>query len=728
VTFLNLVQSVGTVSTADASPDPNSLSLPASEDGEERPLPAPLPDAPPVSALETGGVVPGKQASSAGNTQSVTDAAVADEDSAAPLSIVQETSVELGALANISQDKNTDPASAGDVAPLTSQLLEAHGREAAQSVSPAIPRTNSRTARRDEKALAGEQGQQPLTTALSLSEMAPAITAQLLATQPTPAPSNAATPLAAGDPQNEAPNFAEAPKPDDAKQEIGGSQKQADAATSSKNQDAANLLADVTAAPFSNSAPQSPDPMTQSTAASPDTAENIKPSAAEIPRTPIFSKPGDPEATTAGDAAFLVRQQSSAPASPTATSEPETTVASAQGDDDVSSDHTLTNAFAGAKPKGDPKPAIQPTADAAQTASAGDGTEKPGDTGSADVSKSAVEAAVTNALTRPAESVARDAASATAPAGAVSPDLSGRPAALSRTARAPVRSNSSVNRDAQEAQSQSPSSSASDSAPMPEKSRPNDSIDSAQNIETPKTISQAGPNHIAESTPDSDASKGHDPLDSGAAADSVQPQAARAEAQPAPAAPQPQPAVLEIVLPAAVTTHGFEVPLVSAGTPHRDDVPVTFAFNAPDAPDRSAFDALALRIASHSSDGDRHFSIRLDPPELGKIEVNLNVDAHGHAQAELSADKPQTLELLQKDASTLERALKDTGLNLSGGLAFSLKGEGRSQAWRDSQNGRSRSLQIAGADAASANAALTARAALAAQAYGLPTSQLDIRV
>jgi flagellar hook-length control protein FliK len=126
--------------------------------------------------------------------------------------------------------------------------------------------------------------------------------------------------------------------------------------------------------------------------------------------------------------------------------------------------------------------------------------------------------------------------------------------------------------------------------------------------------------------------------------------------------------------------------------------------------------------------GENNFSVRLDPPELGRIEVNLNVRADGHAQAELSADKPQTLELLQKDASTLERALKDAGLNLAGGLAFSLKGDGRSQTWRDTQNSsRGRSLQIGATDAASANAAIVAGSALA-HAYGLSTTRLDISV
>ena len=105
-------------------------------------------------------------------------------------------------------------------------------------------------------------------------------------------------------------------------------------------------------------------------------------------------------------------------------------------------------------------------------------------------------------------------------------------------------------------------------------------------------------------------------------------------------------------------------------------------------------DALALKIAARSSDGDANFQIRLDPPELGRIEVNLNVDSNGNAQASLTADKPQTLDLLQRDSGTLERALKDAGLDLTGGLSFSLKSDTRSGAWRDAQNGRGRALNI----------------------------------
>ena len=84
---------------------------------------------------------------------------------------------------------------------------------------------------------------------------------------------------------------------------------------------------------------------------------------------------------------------------------------------------------------------------------------------------------------------------------------------------------------------------------------------------------------------------------------------------------------------------------------------------------------LALHIAARSARGDSRFTIRLDPPELGRIEVNLSVTSHGHAQAVLAVEKPQTLDLLLRDAPALERALKDAGLELGSNLSFSLKEE-----------------------------------------------------
>ena len=88
--------------------------------------------------------------------------------------------------------------------------------------------------------------------------------------------------------------------------------------------------------------------------------------------------------------------------------------------------------------------------------------------------------------------------------------------------------------------------------------------------------------------------------------------------------------------------------------------------------------ALAVSIATQSQAGTKQFDIRLDPPELGRVDVRLTVDAAGKAQAHLAVDKPQTLELLQKNSGNLARALKDSGVQLSNnGLQFSLKGQGR---------------------------------------------------
>jgi hypothetical protein len=84
--------------------------------------------------------------------------------------------------------------------------------------------------------------------------------------------------------------------------------------------------------------------------------------------------------------------------------------------------------------------------------------------------------------------------------------------------------------------------------------------------------------------------------------------------------------------------------------------------------------ALGIAIAARSLSGARQFDIRLDPPELGHVEVRLSIDSTGKASAHLTADQQQTLDLLQKDSSSLTRALRDAGLDVNqNGLNFSLR-------------------------------------------------------
>lgn len=88
-------------------------------------------------------------------------------------------------------------------------------------------------------------------------------------------------------------------------------------------------------------------------------------------------------------------------------------------------------------------------------------------------------------------------------------------------------------------------------------------------------------------------------------------------------------------------------------------------------------DTIAMRITSAMQAGQRQFEIMLDPPELGRIDVRLEISSDGQVRALLMAERPETLDLLQRDSRMLERTLQTQGLKLDdGSLQFSLKDQG----------------------------------------------------
>ena len=98
------------------------------------------------------------------------------------------------------------------------------------------------------------------------------------------------------------------------------------------------------------------------------------------------------------------------------------------------------------------------------------------------------------------------------------------------------------------------------------------------------------------------------------------------------------------------------------------------AASSPSSPPAVPISGLAIEIAARATRDEKSFQIRLDPPELGRIDAQLNVDAGGHVTTHLTVDRPETLNLLRQDASSLQRALESTGLKAnSGGLEFSLR-------------------------------------------------------
>jgi flagellar hook-length control protein FliK len=68
-------------------------------------------------------------------------------------------------------------------------------------------------------------------------------------------------------------------------------------------------------------------------------------------------------------------------------------------------------------------------------------------------------------------------------------------------------------------------------------------------------------------------------------------------------------------------------------------------------------------------------SLRLDPVELGRVEVTLERIGDA-ARVHVAAERPETLALLARDGAALDRALGGAGIGAEGGriLDFSLLG------------------------------------------------------
>ncbi|POR56602.1 flagellar hook-length control protein FliK [Bosea psychrotolerans] len=81
-----------------------------------------------------------------------------------------------------------------------------------------------------------------------------------------------------------------------------------------------------------------------------------------------------------------------------------------------------------------------------------------------------------------------------------------------------------------------------------------------------------------------------------------------------------------------------------------------------------------IEIGMKALAGSRSFDIRLDPAELGRVDVKLEVSDKGEVSARLVVDRVETLHMLQRDSRTLERAFEQAGLKPSdAGVDISLR-------------------------------------------------------
>ena len=122
----------------------------------------------------------------------------------------------------------------------------------------------------------------------------------------------------------------------------------------------------------------------------------------------------------------------------------------------------------------------------------------------------------------------------------------------------------------------------------------------------------------------------------------------------------------------------------------RTSSPLQSSLSAPTQAPQVPVNALAVHIAAQAQNGVKRFEIRLDPPELGRVDVRLDVGRDGQVSTHLIVERAETLDLLQRDAKALEKALNDAGLKTSDdGMTFSLKDEGLGKDQADNDESES---------------------------------------
>lgn len=131
--------------------------------------------------------------------------------------------------------------------------------------------------------------------------------------------------------------------------------------------------------------------------------------------------------------------------------------------------------------------------------------------------------------------------------------------------------------------------------------------------------------------------------------------------------------------PDALSEAGLDQKLDSLMQPLRTEAALTKASGANPASHLATrmspahVQTVAAKIAQRFSEGTRVFDIRMDPPELGRVDVRLELGPDNRVSAIMTAERSEALAELQRSARDLARGLAEAGLDLAeDGLTFQL--------------------------------------------------------
>ncbi|MBL8551386.1 MAG: flagellar hook-length control protein FliK [Hyphomonadaceae bacterium] len=155
------------------------------------------------------------------------------------------------------------------------------------------------------------------------------------------------------------------------------------------------------------------------------------------------------------------------------------------------------------------------------------------------------------------------------------------------------------------------------------------------------------------------------------------PQQGPNQAAPREAAPTPQ----QAQAPAPAIDPAAAQPAASVASAESARAQTAPAAAAPSLRTASPAAQVAQQIVRRVENGATTFDLRLDPPELGRVEVRLEMSRDHRVVAHIVADDASALQHLVRSAREIESALQSAGLELTqNGLSFDLADRGASQA------------------------------------------------
>ena len=103
---------------------------------------------------------------------------------------------------------------------------------------------------------------------------------------------------------------------------------------------------------------------------------------------------------------------------------------------------------------------------------------------------------------------------------------------------------------------------------------------------------------------------------------------------------------------------------------------------------KEVVEQVKVNITKSAIKGVDNIDIRLKPEELGSIEIKMQISKDGKLQAHIVASRPETVEILQKEVQSLEKAFNDAGFEMEdGALSFSFREGGESNREQENDSG-----------------------------------------